>query len=959
VLLHWVNTQGSQELPEALLVSRLGELADGALLCALASRATGLSRAASGAQIGPAKEHRQGIWHLRLATELVAKFDGNVRRMLERSGNVMQMIEIEFDGDVNRLAEVLLRSLHKKSLQQLRENPPRVVAKETRRKRTRSYSPPAPFKNRPLNLKVVKPKQKLKTKDIPMKLVKKFVKKDADMLLRQLQSFVSTSKNLPKGAKVLLNWLMHVSLLPRTLKRFGRLGINVYLLEGQGMDLLAGAFGNGVLLCEIVRLLEDELGNSRTNCKIVEAIVPNGKKLIYAGVKLDAVTQGARIKNISVALSILRQHAKMNPRRLFCVEDLAALDPPATMIDLLHDIRELYGSKVQKPKICKKNNRNPMEMRPPPPQQREAVHSNSQRKRRSFSLESAPRKRDIEKIVLRPSSAEISRRRNAVMKSAVTKVDDEEILSLKAWINGLGFSIEEALSLLEDPVCNGVFFWKFFSKLNGTVHQLLSDNCKHLHSRPISVQEMTENVLCSFTAMHTALGRLGSKLVGSKAILRELVSNGVDDFVKGNRQRFWVLMKYLHDSFAIPHEGEYAAFPLATRESCEMSTSDRLKVAYEESKKEIKRKPRKSSSSPQYSEQQFNLLEASVIDWLFSMQLECLPEDGDRPKSLLGPPKLREVCVNGVMLAEVYEAISKAEEGRKILGLARNARTKELQRQNICKVLEAIRTLPKMRTEFLSNPAKIQNGDRNFLLCLLEDIRRSHDGVPRFEKGKPYLGKQQPKEEQGPAKTETLKTRVSVRRDSSVDIWPTAFSASSVPKRRREISFSNEIIPRPRTACSLTYAPLLIEDEEVKEEDSVISSSSSCRLVNPSETQTTLNHIKTTETVLQWLRDELRIPVREPERLFDIKGFAPEFNDGTLFCLLVEKVEHIRGSLPGMQMRPKTTAACIHNFRIGLQVLQQNKRMPTKYLWSERDLAKGQVNVLVPLLAQMKACVSL
>lgn len=104
------------------------------------------------------------------------------------------------------------------------------------------------------------------------------------------------------------------------------------------------------------------------------------------------------------------------------------------------------------------------------------------------------------------------------------------------------------------------------------------------------------------------------------------------------------------------------------------------------------------------------------------------------------------------------------------------------------------------------------------------------------------------------------------------------------------------------------------------------------------------------EDLAQWLAD-LGLPLQQPWSLRST--FIAELADGCVLCRLVQKLEHVRGGLAGVEWEPKTGAARLQNIRRALELLRQNPAMPVDHLWSEHALREGSTAVWVPLLRQL------
>lgn len=79
-----------------------------------------------------------------------------------------------------------------------------------------------------------------------------------------------------------------------------------------------------------------------------------------------------------------------------------------------------------------------------------------------------------------------------------------------------------------------------------------------------------------------------------------------------------------------------------------------------------------------------------------------------------------------------------------------------------------------------------------------------------------------------------------------------------------------------------------------------------------------------------------------------------QFCDGLLLAHIVESCERRKGGIGGINKTPRTTAARLQNIRRVLEVLKDNKRMPLDYLWSENEIAEGNMTVIIKLLEQIR-----
>lgn len=79
---------------------------------------------------------------------------------------------------------------------------------------------------------------------------------------------------------------------------------------------------------------------------------------------------------------------------------------------------------------------------------------------------------------------------------------------------------------------------------------------------------------------------------------------------------------------------------------------------------------------------------------------------------------------------------------------------------------------------------------------------------------------------------------------------------------------------------------------------------------------------------------------------------ADKFRDGVLLARLVEVLES--KSIEGIEQRPKTSAASLHNIRKALDTLKSKKSISLEYIYGEQEIYRGNGETVVGLLKSMK-----
>ena len=115
------------------------------------------------------------------------------------------------------------------------------------------------------------------------------------------------------------------------------------------------AFSNGVLLCELVAHLEIRAGG-RGLSQVSKSVKGN---LSLEGVQLHPRTTAASTANINVALKVLRNRKKMNPRHLWAAPKIRNGDQ-MTIWQLLEDIKREYNPRMPQARIQRERRRETM-----------------------------------------------------------------------------------------------------------------------------------------------------------------------------------------------------------------------------------------------------------------------------------------------------------------------------------------------------------------------------------------------------------------------------------------------------------------------------------------------------------------------------------------------------------------------------------------------------------------------
>ncbi len=104
-----------------------------------------------------------------------------------------------------------------------------------------------------------------------------------------------------------------------------------------------------------------------------------------------------------------------------------------------------------------------------------------------------------------------------------------------------------------------------------------------------------------------------------------------------------------------------------------------------------------------------------------------------------------------------------------------------------------------------------------------------------------------------------------------------------------------------------------------------------------------------TDSLEQWVKG---VGIKVPPG-FTLKApVLDSFKDGTLLCQLVEKLEH--KTIEGVTWAPKSSANCLHNLRMALEVLGKHNVIPLYYTQSAEGIFEGGPELIIGLLKNMR-----
>ena len=265
-----------------------------------------------------------------------------------------------------------------------------------------------------------------------------------EAILRLLRSGLRQD-SLCMETQTTVKWLLRGPLLPTVLRQLEGAGVRVGVKAPRGSleegltSLVAWLFADGVLLCMIVAMLERLAG---TKLKFVEKHSRHGKVVVLRGLELEPKTHGAKLRNVNIALELLKRNPKVAPRLLFAAERFVSVAETPIAIELLSDIRLAYKT----PGPTRHS------LKPPLGERRAKLLEGEQ------GSQSGPAKsgRSLK------SSNGLVKANTEVVESAVEglvgqlKPGDMESLEQWAIHQGLVTPQAEYFDPVEDPLCNGI-----------------------------------------------------------------------------------------------------------------------------------------------------------------------------------------------------------------------------------------------------------------------------------------------------------------------------------------------------------------------------------------------------------------------------------------------------------------------------------------------------------------------
>jgi hypothetical protein len=537
---------------------------------------------------------------------------------------------------------------------------------------------------------------------------------------------------------------------------------------------VATGFSNGVLLCQLVAMLELRAGGRGVNA--VSKTSNGGLNL--EGVQLNPRTTAANTANINCALKVLRNRKKMNPRHLWAATQIRNGEP-MVIWQILDDIRREYSAwmpqarmraaqkrqtriaaqqeaemarfkKMNGHKVPSKRGANlslgihrdvlghsasasqkmPFGLLKPTAlssengvlHSRKSSRSKPHPRMQTSNAAGSPlgrgqlrKSKHVEPAVLVFHAPMGNRPVASDAQYAFQDISAEQEGALRTWLKQMGFGVPPGGKNGSPlPITNDPL-------RNGTLLcalvQILDpdqarDAMAGVHRKPYNVRQSRENVDLALSVLRS---RMYSAIPAPYLFQAEAI-------VKGTRAVLWGLLFHLKrviDSFA-PNPAELRSMTKAL-----VAKKEREKI----------------ESSVEYTSEEQWALERSLLSWLHS--LNVLENNTLVPRDFV---EVEREVRGGTLLCKTVGAV----RGIPVIGWMKKVDGKpKLARKNIEKALKAIRETPGMGQRHAWKGDELFRGERHHIIGLFEDLHRFYDDIPprpTFLKGKetPYFGSHVP-----------------------------------------------------------------------------------------------------------------------------------------------------------------------------------------------------------------------
>jgi len=549
------------------------------------------------------------------------------------------------------------------------------------------------------------------------------------------------------------------------------------------------AFSNGVLLCELVAHLEIRAGGRGLN-QVSKSVKGS---LSLEGVQLHPRTTAACTANINVALKVLRNRKKMNPRHLWAAPKIRNGDQ-MTIWQLLEDIKREYSPRMPQAKIGQGRRKETVAQARRAAAQASTSRTSSAKKKRSHHK--IPSQRGS-KLSLGIHRDLLGHDNSAIQQGAFGLLDPAETVDMNTGNNNRGSRYQSPhprmsvnngknvgsplgrgnlrKSKYENPnvlifhpsktqnkTSNGGNMTDVqytFQEVSGDQERVLRswlmqmgftvpEYKRNSNSSPLSITKdpiRNGTLLCALVQMldpEHAKELMTS--VKRKPYSVRQARNNIDTALAVLRARMYsaIPSPYLFQAEAIVKGTRAVLWGLLWHLKRVMDSFAPNPAELRSMTKAIiaKREKVKVAHSQEYTAEEKWQLERSLLSWLHS--LDVLKVNTVVPRDFV---EIDKEVRDGTLLCRTVAAVS----GLKVRGWNKKPLKPTIRRENIEKALEAIRNLKGMGKRHALKGDEIYRGERVHILGIFEDLHRFFDDVsprPTFRKGKetPYFGSHVP-----------------------------------------------------------------------------------------------------------------------------------------------------------------------------------------------------------------------
>ena len=548
------------------------------------------------------------------------------------------------------------------------------------------------------------------------------------------------------------------------------------------------AFSNGVLLCELVAHLEIRAGG-RGLSQVSKSVKGN---LSLEGVQLHPRTTAASTANINVALKVLRNRKKMNPRHLWAAPKIRNGDQ-MTIWQLLEDIKREYNPRMPQARIQRERRRETMAQA-----RRAAALATSSRNtppKNKRGRHKVPSKRGS-KLSLGMHRDLLGHQNSAVQQGPFGLLDPAETVDMNAGTHNRGSRYQSPHPRMSVNNNNGneigsplgrgnlrkskytqpnvlVFHQGNRKKKDGNMTDVqytfqevnfeqerelrswlmqmgftVPSYKRNSNSSPLSITKdslRNGTLLCALVQMldpeHAK--EMMTEVKRKPYSVRQARDN-VDTALAVLRARMYsaIPSPYLFQAEAIVKGTRAVLWGLLWHLKRVMDSFAPNPAELRNMTKAIiaKKEKNKVEKSLEYTAEEKWQLERSLLSWLHS--LDVLKVNTVVPRDFV---EIDKEVRDGTLLCRTVTAVS----GLNVRGWFKKPRKASLRRENIEKALEAIRSIKGMGKRHAWKGDEIYKGERIHILGIFEDLHRFFDDIPSrptFRKGKetPYFGSHVP-----------------------------------------------------------------------------------------------------------------------------------------------------------------------------------------------------------------------